>query len=568
MIELHVKLRDDAQKYKRCHIVMLVQFEEFKIDLKVGKVSHGSQVFNLRAKTLQVLTMLVNNAEHIVTKQQLLDEIWSDVVVQEQVLVQSIKEIRDILGSDVVKTYPRKGYQWVAPIQVITPSKLSGSFNQASLWSAIVVLVIALVGYLLVPFSSDKVNIDDSVLTQPDPLSVAVMPIDNQFQDNHHQWVALKGMDYLSRQLAEQSDLAVIAAENLLFAIERNQQFSSLTQQEQAFHLRKTLRADLIIATQVSGFPNDMSLKYHVYTPFNQQQGVIFSETVQQAIDKLVEKVATQYGHFAAKQSVPFAGHFENQAFARGMQLFMQREYRAAQPYFDTALNENPDLLVARRYLAASYANANQAAKGVELLRLNAELALSQNQIKEAFRSQLMRGFILINWPEQQQNRQAELQVAQQAIELALSLAQDQQDKLFIAYALEELGKIKRLQGQLEEAQSLLKQAISYHQQLTLPYSQTAALIELALVAAAKSQHQDMQGYFEQAMDIAQQHDVPSNKIWILLAQAEVLRQQDNQKAALDMAERAEQVAKSARDPKLVARVEAWFQQNRLYEIH
>ncbi|TMP75428.1 CadC family transcriptional regulator, partial [Pseudoalteromonas ruthenica] len=36
--------------------------------------------------------------------------------VQEQVLAQSVKELRDIFGSDIIKTFPRNGYQWVAEL--------------------------------------------------------------------------------------------------------------------------------------------------------------------------------------------------------------------------------------------------------------------------------------------------------------------------------------------------------------------------------------------------------------------------------------------------------------------
>ena len=94
-----------------------------EVNLTAGLIIKAGQEFNIRAKTLLVLKYLIKNKDGIVTKQALLNDIWHDVIVQEQVLVQSIKEIRDLLGSKVIKTYPRQGYQWVAELREIAPEQ-------------------------------------------------------------------------------------------------------------------------------------------------------------------------------------------------------------------------------------------------------------------------------------------------------------------------------------------------------------------------------------------------------------------------------------------------------------
>jgi len=98
-------------------------FADIELNLTAGIIIKAGEKINVRAKTLLVLTYLIHHPKDIVTKKTLIEKIWYDVVVQEQVLVQSIKEIRDMLGSEVIKTYPRMGYQWTVEFTSITTKK-------------------------------------------------------------------------------------------------------------------------------------------------------------------------------------------------------------------------------------------------------------------------------------------------------------------------------------------------------------------------------------------------------------------------------------------------------------
>ncbi|OUS18629.1 hypothetical protein A9Q97_00715, partial [Rhodospirillales bacterium 47_12_T64] len=47
-----------------------------------------------------------------------LSTVWDDVTVGEQVLFQTIRELRNLFsGLDVIKTHPRKGYAWVINVE-------------------------------------------------------------------------------------------------------------------------------------------------------------------------------------------------------------------------------------------------------------------------------------------------------------------------------------------------------------------------------------------------------------------------------------------------------------------
>jgi DNA-binding winged helix-turn-helix (wHTH) protein/tetratricopeptide (TPR) repeat protein len=76
----------------------------------------------LKPKPFAILHHLVEHAGRLVTQDELLDEVWRDTHVQPEVLKRHIFDLRQVLGDDpktpvYLETLPRRGYQFVAPIQ-------------------------------------------------------------------------------------------------------------------------------------------------------------------------------------------------------------------------------------------------------------------------------------------------------------------------------------------------------------------------------------------------------------------------------------------------------------------
>jgi pimeloyl-ACP methyl ester carboxylesterase/DNA-binding winged helix-turn-helix (wHTH) protein len=71
----------------------------------------------LRPRPLEVLLHLARNANRLVTKDELMDAVWPNVVVTDDSVVQCIVEIRRALGDEsqrIVRTEPRRGYRLLA----------------------------------------------------------------------------------------------------------------------------------------------------------------------------------------------------------------------------------------------------------------------------------------------------------------------------------------------------------------------------------------------------------------------------------------------------------------------
>src|SRR5207248_2611927 len=94
-------------------------FERYVLDTDRGSLfADGSEIV-LRPKTFNLLNFLVENPGRLVSKEELFAAIWPGLAVTDDVLVQSIGELRRALGEDgprLIKTIPRRGYRFEATV--------------------------------------------------------------------------------------------------------------------------------------------------------------------------------------------------------------------------------------------------------------------------------------------------------------------------------------------------------------------------------------------------------------------------------------------------------------------
>ena len=91
-----------------------LQLASFELDLRRGELrGPDGQPAELRKQALEVLLALGTDVGHVVTKAELMQRVWPDVVVTEESLVQAIADIRRVLGDSehkLVRTVQRRGY--------------------------------------------------------------------------------------------------------------------------------------------------------------------------------------------------------------------------------------------------------------------------------------------------------------------------------------------------------------------------------------------------------------------------------------------------------------------------
>ncbi len=99
----------------------VIRFPPFLLDLAAGTLLHDAEVVHLRPRTWDVLCHLAGRPGLLVTKDELLDAVWSDAVVTEGTLTNSIRELRAALGDDArqprfIETVHRRGFRFVADV--------------------------------------------------------------------------------------------------------------------------------------------------------------------------------------------------------------------------------------------------------------------------------------------------------------------------------------------------------------------------------------------------------------------------------------------------------------------
>lgn len=102
---------EDKQKY----------FGEFRFDEVNECLWRAQEATQLRPKAFAVLKYLLEHPGQLVTKQQLLDAVWSDTFVTDAVLKDIIRQLRTALGDDVrspryIETSHRRGYRFIGGI--------------------------------------------------------------------------------------------------------------------------------------------------------------------------------------------------------------------------------------------------------------------------------------------------------------------------------------------------------------------------------------------------------------------------------------------------------------------
>ncbi|WP_095086061.1 winged helix-turn-helix domain-containing tetratricopeptide repeat protein [Mesorhizobium sophorae] len=92
----------------------LFRFGGYTLDLDRGTLRGVNESLFLRPKAYALLSHLARNMGRVVPKSELMDVVWPGVYVTEDSLTQSIREIRKVLGDDMVRTVSKRGYMLAA----------------------------------------------------------------------------------------------------------------------------------------------------------------------------------------------------------------------------------------------------------------------------------------------------------------------------------------------------------------------------------------------------------------------------------------------------------------------
>jgi eukaryotic-like serine/threonine-protein kinase len=104
---------------------VVYEFGPFRMDPDKQVLLRENQPIPITPKAFETLLVLVRRSRDLVTKEELLKEIWPDSFVEESNLSQNIFMLRKALGDTAenrqyIVTLPGKGYRFAAPVRAVT----------------------------------------------------------------------------------------------------------------------------------------------------------------------------------------------------------------------------------------------------------------------------------------------------------------------------------------------------------------------------------------------------------------------------------------------------------------
>src|ERR1700727_3879175 len=103
------------------------RINDWLVQPQINSVERDGKTWHLEPKVMQVLVHLALHPNEVLSKDRLLEAVWHDTFVGDDVLIRCISEIRYVFGDDprssrVIQTIPKGGYRLIAPVTAETPS--------------------------------------------------------------------------------------------------------------------------------------------------------------------------------------------------------------------------------------------------------------------------------------------------------------------------------------------------------------------------------------------------------------------------------------------------------------
>ena len=99
-------------------------FKNFTLDLEKRLLLRDGDPVPLTPKAFDTLALLVRRSGHVVSKDELLEEIWADAFVEESTIAQNVFTLRKALGqthaeTQFIETVPKHGYRFIADVEAV-----------------------------------------------------------------------------------------------------------------------------------------------------------------------------------------------------------------------------------------------------------------------------------------------------------------------------------------------------------------------------------------------------------------------------------------------------------------
>jgi DNA-binding winged helix-turn-helix (wHTH) protein len=485
---------------------LIYQTHHIQIDEQALTAKNTDGVkLNIRPKTCQLLVLLVKNSGKAINKQTLLETIWGGSIVSDQVVFQSINEIRRLFpNEEVIKTIPKQGYVWLPDAAIIEKdnehTKPVNTYFK-SVFITFLTLGIALTSLYVFIQQYDDAN--KMELSQQNVSgSIVILPIQNHIKGNDHSWVRLGMMDQVIQRLPNSQSYAVLQTDYVLEVLNRA---SSPLNDLLPGHIQQIFKvsgAELIVSSKLIGVPYDYQLTYVFHYRNRLKKGVLFNKKLQPLIDEFSLLVASQLSDVSLPVEITYQADFNNEMLGAVIEKHLESNYQSAKPMLESIVLNNPENLTAQRLLVGNLFRLKlfeQAAERIDIALPIARKLKDKDELTRLLYSKALYHYVVYK------DKQAS-DIAEQA----LASAKDNNDWLFMAHIKNIQANVAVNNNNFQLAEKLYLEEKQHHQVLHCPVGESLSWANLARLALRTKQVEKFDFAINKAIDIAQTRDLTS----------------------------------------------------------
>lgn len=299
-----------------------IRFGDCEIDALTRTVLRDGQAQPFEPKVFDLVVYLILNRHHVVTKKELLDQVWGRrVVVTDGVVARTVMKGRRLIGDDareptIIKTVHRVGYRFVAPVELDRSASTGPSSGTAAAGPPL-----------------------------GDQPRIAVLPVQNETQHPEYAWIDLGLMSATVEAMRERHSIDVVSVADVLAVVGSNDEAPPLD--AVADKLARALHVtDVVQALLAQGDDRTLELRYrgrgkHLQSLEGALSGADPIELSRQ-LALVVERVIIQVASDEAEPA-PGNGPFVDSARARALQALAAERWDTARRLLRVILDICPD---------------------------------------------------------------------------------------------------------------------------------------------------------------------------------------------------------------------------------
>ena len=334
---------------------------EWRVSPKLSNVYKDGQTVSVKRKPMAVLVCLADANGEVVSRDDIMDQVWPGMAVTDDVLTQSIVELRKVFDDDakqprIIETIPRVGFRLVAavaPAAGTADTDGPGSARRYRLAAMVLVVVGTGLWVLLARHEAPR----NPVIQVTERPSIAVLPFENMSPDPEQEYFSDGLAEEILVVLARIPGLAV-ASRTSAFAYKGNDRNMSLIAEELRvdYVLEGSVRTaeDRVrITVKLIDTRDDVQLWSDIFEREIDDVFLIQEETAKAIGGALDIRLADARGNVISVSGTNDVG--AHNAYLKGRYLFHKRGHenvRQAIEYFQQATALDPDFAEAHASLA------------------------------------------------------------------------------------------------------------------------------------------------------------------------------------------------------------------------